>query len=373
MTLLGRIFRWFGVVEEEPLAPTGTDGPLPEPLPAPLRAAGGFVADNRPAGGGFIADSVPELRVVPAPTGDTVGGEWWLPRGIPVLSAPASDTTETIDESLLTQMERVIKSPDVELPRLPRVAQKALALIGSENTNYRNLSELISQDPVLSADVLRIANSVAFRGIREITSLEHAFSRLGTRELRSLILTRHTKGLVIRTGGAEKSLGEELWQRSLVSAIFMGQLARRVRMPEEDAFLIGLLHDIGSLALLRIVHEYQKAHARKIGRPMFERLNVQWHEHLGVRLADEWNLPDPLPMLIGNHHGPVDEENPLRKQLMMIELSDVVCSMLGYAPYVPYDFFNLPCTRGLGIHDDPDVRQMLAQLPEQVATKLQSM
>ena len=372
MTLLGRIFRWFGIVENEPLAPTGTDGPLPEPIPTPARQSGGFVADGRTASG-FVAENLPGLRVVPAPTGDSAGGEWWLPRGIPVLTAPPQEANAAVDESLFEQLVRVIQSPDVDLPRLPRVAQRALALIGSENTNYRKLSELVSQDPVLSADVLRVANSVAFRGIREISSLEHAFSRLGTRELRSLILTRHMKGLVIKTGGSEKSLGEELWQRSLVSAVFMGHVARRVRLAEEDAFLAGLLHDIGSLALLRIVHEYQKAHARKIGRPMFERLNMQWHEHLGVRIADEWNLPDPLPMLIGNHHGPVDEENPLRKQLLLIELSDVICSLLGYAPYVPYDFFNLPSTRCLEIYDNPDTRQMLAQIPELVATKLQAM
>jgi HD-like signal output (HDOD) protein len=365
MKIMARLFRWFGLVEDEALAPTGTDGP--SPVPAPVRADDRFVADR------FVADAAPDLRIVAAPTGDTVGGEWWVPRGIPVLATQPSDADDTVDESLLEQLERVIKSPEVDLPRLPRVAQRALALIGSENTNYRKLSELVSQDPVLSADVLRVANSVAFRGIREITTLEHAFSRLGTRELRSLILTRHMKGLVIKTGGAEKSLGEELWQRSLVSAVFMGHLAKRVRLAEDDAFLIGLLHDIGSLALLRIVHDHQKAHGRRVARPIFERLNVHWHEHLGVRLADEWNLPDPLPMLIGNHHGPVDEENPLRKQLMLIELSDVVCSMLGYATYVPYDFFNLPCVRRLELYDNPDTRQMLAQIPELVSIKLQAM
>ena len=116
----------------------------------------GKAADGAP--GGPIEKLVQAGNVVVAidlrGIGETAGGEWWLPRGIPVLNAPANDTTEAIDESLLVQMERVIKSPDVELPRLPRVAQRALALIGSENTNYRKLSELISQDPVLSADVL---------------------------------------------------------------------------------------------------------------------------------------------------------------------------------------------------------------------------
>ncbi len=362
MNILLRFFRWLGVVEDEPtekapLAPTGTDGAYAA-IPAPRTAR-------------FVPEDNPGLRVIPQATGETIGGEWWVPRGVPVLTAQSEDADEAIDEALHAHLTQILNSPEVELPRLPRVAQKALSMLGGDNTNFKALGDLIGQDPALSADVLRIANSAAFRGIREIANLEHAFSRLGTRELRSMILSKHTKGLMIRTGGAEKTLGEELWQRAVASAEFMTQMAPRYRLPQDEAFLAGLLHDIGSLALLRIMHDHHKAHGRRVQRPLFSRLNTEWHEHLGLRLADDWNLPEPLPFLIGQHHQVEAADGTHGRYLLLIQLSDVVCSMMGYGPYVPYDFFHLPCVRALELHDNPPTRELLALLPEKIALRLE--
>lgn len=362
MNFLIRFFRWLGMLEDEacddiPLAPTGTDGAL--------------VRVPKPCSERFVPDNGPELRVIPQATGETIGGEWWVPRGVPVLSPEKEHIAEAIDETLHAHLTQILNSPDVELPRLPRVAQRALSMLGGENTKFSSLAELIGQDPALSADVLRIANSAAFRGIREIANLEQAFSRLGTRELRSLILTRHTKGLMIRTGGAEKTLGEELWQRAVASAEFMALMAPRYRLSNDEAFLVGLLHDIGSLALLRIMHDHHKTHGRRVQRPLFARLNAEWHEHLGLRLADDWNLPEPLPFLIGQHHQVEAADGTQGKYLYLIQLSDVACSMMGYGPYVPYDFFNLPCVRALELYDNPATREFLAQLPEKISLRLE--
>lgn len=289
---------------------------------------------------------------------------WFVPRGEPVLRAPRALDREPIDAALHKAIVAVVREPDLELPRLPQVAQQALALLAQPDSRARQLAALIEQDPMLAAAVLRTANSAMYRGVSEITRLEPAFARIGQRSLRGIVLSENVKALAIRvTSGGERSLGHELWQRSIASATIAARFADRVKMSEDEAFLTGLLHDIGMLAVLRIVHDYQKTHGRRVSRTLFDVLCDEWHEHLGLRLADAWNLPTPLPELIAGHHQEPTVADPLRGQRHLLQFTDVVTAMLEYSPYVAYDFFNMPCVAAMGLRDDAATRTMLMELP----------
>ncbi len=161
-------------------------------------------------------------------------------------------------------------------------------------------------------------------------------------------------------------MGEEIWQRSLVAASMLREFSKRFGLPSDEGFLAGLLHDIGMLAVLKVVHEYRQFHGRPVSRAVFEHVAAEWHEHIGLRLSEAGNLPSPLPELIGNHHRPPGEDDPLRVQRLLLQVSDVACAMLGYAPYVPYDFFNLDCVRRLGLKDDATTRALLISIREQL-------
>jgi HD-like signal output (HDOD) protein len=140
---------------------------------------------------------------------------------------------------------------------------------------------------------------------------------------------------------------------------------------EDEAFLVGLLHDVGILAILRIAHDYQSTHGRKVPRELFEHITWEWHGHIGVRLAEAWNLPAPLPDLIGQHHADPEEDDSLRQYRWLIQLADACCDMLGYGTYEPYDLFQLPCGRGLGLTRDPATLAKLNQLPARIEERLQ--
>lgn len=290
---------------------------------------------------------------------------WFMPRSVPVLHAPHAVDCEPIDTSLHEAIVAVLRESDLELPRLPQITQSALGLLSKPDFNQRQLAELIGRDPMLAASVLRTANSALYRGVSAITRLETAFARIGQRTLHGIVLSENVKALAIRvSSGGERSLGQELWQRSIASAAIAARFAERLKLAEDEAFLLGLLHDIGMLAMLRVVHDYQTAHGRRVSRPLFDALCDEWHEQLGLRLADAWNLPTPLPELIGSHHKEPAADDPLRPQRQLLQFTDVATSMLGYAPYVSYDFFRMPCVIALGIHDVPATRELLLELPD---------
>ncbi|HMQ17339.1 MAG TPA: HDOD domain-containing protein [Phycisphaerae bacterium] len=288
---------------------------------------------------------------------------WWIPDPSRLEPPLPQAKQQAVDRALYDQLTKALDDQNLDLPRMPHVAQRALLALRDENVNYPELAELIGQDPVLSAEILRVANSVLFRAVREVTQLEQAFTRLGQRHVRSCILGVSFKGITIRIGGAERSIGEELWRRSMVAGVVLRQFAPRFGLPEEEAFLVGLLHDIGMLVVLKVTHEYQQLHGRPVPRSLFDQVADEWHQHVGLRLAEAWNLPDPLPELIGTHHSQVREGDPRRTYRLLIQLADVACEMLGYSPYQAHDFFSLPCVTQLNLKNDADTRRLLSEIP----------
>jgi len=262
---------------------------------------------------------------------------------------------------------RDFHDPNLDLPTLPRVPHRALVMLRDPNVDYGKLAAVVKEDPATAADVLRVANSAAYGRLFKVAGLETAFVRLGRRTVRSILMATALKRLTIRTGGTKRTLGEELWQQAIVSGVLLGQIGQRYAMQEDEAFLLGLLHDIGKLALLRILHEYHKTQGGTLSRPIFEGVCAQWHEPLGLRLASAWKLTYPLPAIIGNHHGQPDESDPLYLHRLLVQFADVTCAMLSYGPYVPYDFFALPCIRGLGIEDADRWQNWLTCVPALIA------
>lgn len=349
MSLWDRIMSWLGTSPEQA-------GPG-----AAYEDGGGVAVAVAP--GDDARDDAIEAAAEEAP--------WWAPEGVRTIVDPRMyRSVPPAEQQTYAALTAVVESPTLELPRLPQVAQRALMMLREESVNYQKLSEVVQRDPALSAEVLRTANSALYRGVRDILQLDHAFSRLGTRAIRTIILTANMKQLAIRTGGAAKSLGEELWQRSVASGIVLGRLAERFNLPEDELFLVGLLHDIGMFALLRTVHEYERTSGTEVSRATFDMLCDQWHEPIGRRLATEWNLPDPLPELVGQHHVEPAADDPLRLQRLLIGVSDAVCALLNYSPYVAYDFFALPGVQAAGFTDDAETLEMLADLPEYVAERM---
>ena len=298
---------------------------------------------------------------------------WWIPDRDAVIPAPAPAANDRlVDRDLHDQLVRTLDDPGQDLPRLPQIAQRALVLLHDPYIEFKELAELLAQDAATAARVLRAANSAAYRGINGVVRLDAACARLGSRTLRSLILAVSAKGLLIRIGGPDRSRGEELWQRALTSGIVLEQFADPSKISPDETLMIGLLHDIGMLGVLKILNEHQQTHGQSIPRPEYDRLCDDWHEHLGLRLADAWNLPSPLPEIIGSHHRQPRDDDPLEYHRSLVQFADVVCSMLGYAPYVPYDFFELPCVGRLGLEDEPATRERLAALPDAIASQVEA-
>lgn len=310
-----------------------------------------------------------------APHADTWDADeppWWLPRGTPVLTPPSlSPDHQLVDRVLYDECVRALDDPNLELPHLPQVAQQLLLMLHGDDADLRQAADVAARDPALASLVLRRANSVAYHRGVEVRALDAAFVRLGRRAVRGLVLASSLKDVAIRTGGAQRTLGEELWRRSLASAVIVSRLAPRCGLDPDDGFLLGLLHDLGMLGLLKIAHSFQQQGRGRVTRATYDTLAERWHEHLGLRLALAWNLPEPLPEIIGSHHRRPDADDALAQQRHAVQIADAASALLEYAPYVPYDFFNLPAALALNLTDEPATHAELADWPDLIAERME--
>lgn len=193
------------------------------------------------------------------------------------------------------------------LPSIPAVALEVLRLARNPRVSVEGLAETIERDPALAAKLLRYANSSYYAGNQSIVSLPQAVIRLGVRGTKLLALSFSL------TEAVDRELRDydfrTFWQRSLTTAVTARRLARHsVRSLADEAFLVGLLADVGSPVLARAFPQpYHTVASIYLRSPQdlpdieFKILSLA-HPLVGRRLAESWHLPADLSLAIGAHH-----------------------------------------------------------------------
>lgn len=211
-------------------------------------------------------------------------------------------------EDVLDKVRRLEK-----LPALPEVLQRILSL-REKDYSILNLENIISKDPVVTAKVIKVANTLYFNPYgREVTSLKRAIELIGLQNLFSVVLSMVIPDLFPIE---EDSFYKELfWKHSFVCAFICKRLAKFCcNVDTDSAFTVGLLHDIGKLVLLIYFKEdYEEVLAyTKKGLPSYLaelRVFGVSHDEVGAVLLETWGLPSVISNAVRFHHNLVDGKN----------------------------------------------------------------
>lgn len=200
------------------------------------------------------------------------------------------------------------------LPTLPSVytdLQQALAdqRSGARDIGSKDIARIIEQDIGMCAKVLQLVNSAFFALGRRITVINDAVAYLGTEMINQIVLGASVfdrRSLDPRAGLSQEALRDH--------ALLVAGIARRImegdRRQAADAWMAGLLHDIGKLVLaaeLPAQLAEALASARRSQRPFFEaeqELYGTTHAEIGAYLLGTWGLPSPIVEAVANHHAP---------------------------------------------------------------------
>ncbi|MFH1138060.1 MAG: HDOD domain-containing protein [Pseudomonadota bacterium] len=214
------------------------------------------------------------------------------------------------------------------LPTLPGIVQKISRMVENPETSSADVGRLISQDQVLSAKVLKMANSAFFGMSRQISSITQALIILGFDVVKGLVLSASVfemmkKGMV------------GLWEHSIGCAAAAGVVAERLgRSDKEEVLVAGLLHDLGKLVLtLQLPEDSARvvalAREKKISFYEAERQLLDFtHGDVGLWLAEHWNLPDNLSEPMRFHHQP-ERARMAPEQTAIVHLANIIIRARG--------------------------------------------
>jgi putative nucleotidyltransferase with HDIG domain len=241
------------------------------------------------------------------------------------------------DDNLKVRRVQLIIDQIDTLPTLPAVAARVLSLATSDTSSASDLTSIIESDQSLASRILALVNSAAFRRGQPVGSIDRAVTMLGFEAVRNSVLSLKAFDLFSRkeAGRSHSAFDRRaFWKHSLAVAGAAQLIARRVRgVSPEEAFVAGLVHDIGKVAL---DHALPKTFDQVVRRVDAQRISFSEaevsilgleHAAVGRRLAENWHFPEQLTNVIWLHHQNPDQLPQSiagRSMVKIVHLADLV-------------------------------------------------
>jgi HD-like signal output (HDOD) protein len=195
------------------------------------------------------------------------------------------------------------------LPTIPKVVQEVIDSFNNDSVSIDEIARKLAADQVLSAKLLRLANSSYYHSARSIGTVDDAVLMLGFMTVRTLVVS---SGL---TGGFKAMPGVDLkqfWRYSMYTAVIAKWLAKQIKANSDFAFTVGLMHAIGQLVMHAAMPE-QTLQVDKIAGPLdSRRLSVEQSSFgynfsdVGAELARRWRFPDNFSTVIKGFPEPME-------------------------------------------------------------------
>jgi len=232
-------------------------------------------------------------------------------------------------KSLVEIVEERIASGDMELPVFDRTALKMREMVDCGEFQPEAVEKLVGSDPVLSGALLQCANSSFFGGIEKVVTVRDAIVRLGVKQVAELVILSKQKELYEFKHGMLHDVATSLWQHSVACGTGAQWLAKELQLGERtrEAFLAGLLHDIGKLLLLRVIDDLIENKSFQPSEKLVLELLDSLHCSQGVVLMEYWNFPEAYVRVARSHHD--DEYDESDTLISLIRLVDMACNKLG--------------------------------------------
>jgi HD-like signal output (HDOD) protein len=274
-------------------------GPAATPAPPAAAPAAPVQAAPLPAAAASPPSSPPAAPPLSAPVSfeqlDRVDAAWhdWLferaQGGGLELNGAEQQVLDALGAILAAQ-----QSGAALVRRMPGLVPQLLQSLRSEAFSGSALARTISSDPVLVAAVVRLANSAQAGSGTAVASVEHAVILLGQEGLRQLITTVAFRPIVdVQSGFYTRRLAPRLWEHAERCAIAARYLALETGIDPFEAFLAGLLQNVGLLAVLRTLDQASEGEKRLASDIFLARLAADTRA-LSARIAREWNFPESV-------------------------------------------------------------------------------
>jgi putative nucleotidyltransferase with HDIG domain len=219
---------------------------------------------------------------------------------------------------------------------LPHITIKLSKLISDENSTMQDFEKMIKMDPTLVLRILRGANSPYYGLRQKVNSISRAVVIIGINNLRNMIVTEGLKSLFKSKSSKKAFSRNRLWLHCAAVSICSQMIMERIfGLNGEDAFLCGILHDIGMIVedqtapdlFSKVCNSYNE-NSKPITDYEKEIVGTD-HCEIGFLLAKDWQLPIDVQEGIQLHHKTLDHVSP-SSLTGVIQLAEYIASQLDY-------------------------------------------
>lgn len=203
------------------------------------------------------------------------------------------------------------------LKTIPSVATRLVSMIDDESSSLQDFEEVIKMDPTLVLRLLKLVNSAYFSLRTKINNISEAVAYIGVDNLRNLIVVDALKNLFRGDSKKNAFSRNRLWLHCSVTSICCQMVSERIFVDKgEDAFLCGILHDIGLIVEAQVAPEKFEGFCRSFdpdkGEMTLKEGEIMGTDHtiIGSLLTAEWGLPMDLCGGIRSHHRRLEEVSP---------------------------------------------------------------
>ena len=239
---------------------------------------------------------------------------------MPTLPSPTVDALESLD-----------------LPTPPGAALAFLQTLSRDSASMDEMTEMVRREPALAARILTVANSAAFHAGSELRSLKESLQVLGVRTLHSIAASIAVREVFSGLPGTRAGDFDGFWRHSLMVAELAQAIAHETGQADpEEAYLTGLLHDVGELLLLgglqadygKLLNEAASAEAALV---VLEQAALQTdHAAVGAWLVERWHLPSFMADALLFHHHRLEDvalADPLTRVLWAAHACDALAAL----------------------------------------------
>jgi HD-like signal output (HDOD) protein len=217
---------------------------------------------------------------------------------------------------------------------LPEVTSRIIATVEDPKSSASQLNRIVSNDPALVTRILKVVNS-AFYGLSgQIGSIERAIVLLGLNAVKNIAVAASLGQLFRGVKLGRQFTAKDVWTHCLAVGITARDLATRMKLPlADEAFLAGMIHDVGLLISLQTAPETLREVCETAASDpaasfcqLEEQLIGHDHQALGMALAEQWRFPRSCQLVAGYHHHPADlsdSEHPMLVNLIFV--ADTLC------------------------------------------------
>jgi HD-like signal output (HDOD) protein len=224
--------------------------------------------------------------------------------------------------TVLSRLRRCSKADMIslipKLPMLPGYASEVLAELRREEASMKQIVTIASRDQVVAGALIACANSAANGAVRKVSNLEHAVSYIGTVRACRIVTACALKPALVAAGA------RDLWRHALEAAAVAEALGGMCDVPKADAFLLGLMHDIGRL-LLSLAPRAAKVAQNRLMAGGCERAVAELlvygmdHAEAGYLVLEHWDFPWAFTDAVRFHHEPHLTDSRLAALLHLVE------------------------------------------------------